>query len=138
MRGFIGIIGLGLFLLLSSSCSQSDNFTVGSFPREVARVFGTDAARHPAVSISKLFLTSRTSTSKDTTPDDSRMHAWKKYNTDPSELESGTPRKLALCRAAMDRASGRWDMRPAYKDRVMNAKNAGLTEDKCLNILAEL
>ena len=96
------------------------------------------AARHLAISISELFLTSRPSPSKDITPDDSRMHAWKKYNTGPSELESGTQEKLALCRAAMDRASGRWDINPAYKDRVIDAKNAGLTDDKCLNILAEL
>ena len=64
------------------------------------------------------------------------MNPWLKAK--PSRDSTGTPRKLALCRAAMDRASGRWDMRPAYKDRVIDAKNAGLTEDKCLNILAEL
>ena len=134
MLGFIGIIGLGLFLLLSSSCSQfekryqpSGNLTVGSIGRGVARDVGTDVAVDLAVSILGGLLTSRP---KETTPDGQRMNAWEKYKTDPNELE--------LSRAAMDRASGRWDMRPAYKGRVIDANNAGPTEDKCLNILAEL
>ena len=87
MRGFIGIIGLGLFLLLSSSCSQPNNY-VGSVPRDVAGLFGinaTDAALHPAVAIAELFFTSRPSRPKETTPDGPRMHAWKKYKTDAND-----------------------------------------------------
>ena len=189
MRGFIGIIGLGLFLLLTSSCSQfekryqpSDNYTAGSFGRGVARNVGTDVAVHLAVSILGGLLTSRP---KETTPkyelenlktgpnklalcraamdragdrwdmrpaykDSVRdaenaglteqncrdiLHGFLKAK--PSIDSTGTPKKLALCRAAMNRASGRWRMRPAYKDFVIDAKNAGLTEDKCLNILAD-
>ena len=49
----------------------------------------------------------------------------------PHIEDTGTPEELALCRAAMDRASGRWDLNPVWEANVIKAKKSGLTEEKC-------